>query len=124
MNDVEVKKDENHKNFVKIDEKLGFEMKYADLDDMMKVDGNNMESIIELIAASVKTVYFNEDTYNIGKAEQKDLMNILNDLTTTQFSTIQNYFETMPKVRKDINFTCTKCDTENNQVLEGLASFF
>lgn len=124
LNDVEVKKDENHKNFVKIDEKLGFEMKYADLDDMMKVDGENIESIIGLIAASVKTVYFNEDTYNIGKAEQKDLMSILNDLTTTQFSTIQQYFETMPKVRKDINFTCKSCETENNQVLEGLASFF
>mgnify|MGYP000421383249 CR=1 FL=1 len=84
----------------------------------------NLESIIGLIAASVKTVYFNDDTYNIGKAEQKDLMSILNDLTTTQFSTIQQYFETMPKVRKDINFTCSSCETENNQVLEGLASFF
>lgn len=124
LNEIDVKKDENHKNFVKIDEKLGFEMKYADLDDMMKVDGENLESIVEMIAASVKTVYFNEDTINVGKAEQKDLIGILNDLTTTQFTKIQEYFETMPKVRKDIAFTCKSCGTENHQVLEGLASFF
>lgn len=124
LNEIDVKKDENHKNFVKIDEKLGFEMKYADLDDMMKVDGENLESIVEMIAASVKTVYFNEDTINVGKAEQKDLIGILNDLTTTQFTKIQEYFETMPKVRKDITFTCKSCGTENHQVLEGLASFF
>ena len=39
------------------------------------------------------------------------------------FEKVQEFFETMPKLKKDITFTCGSCNEENEYSLEGLASF-
>ena len=37
---------------------------------------------------------------------------------------IQKFFETMPKISKDVDFKCNKCGYEEKITVEGLESFF
>ena len=124
LTSVEVKKDENHTNMIRIDDKLGFEMKYAHIDEIFKIDTKDTDSVLDLVAHSVKTVYFNEDTIAVGKAEISDMVDLLNDMSSQQFEKIRAFFETMPKLQKEISFTCQECEAENIHTLEGMQNFF
>lgn len=124
LSTIEVVKNVEHKSTIRISDSLGFEMKYTDIEDVGNVDATNVDEMLEVIARSVKTVFYGEETISVGEDEIEDLKEILNNLTTQQFDNIQQFFTTAPKVQKDINFKCTSCGEENEQVLEGLANFF
>ena len=124
LSSIEVKRNKDHKNTIRITDSLGFEMKYTNIDDVGNVDPSNVDDMLEIIARSVKTVFSGDETISIGEDEIEDLKGILDSLTTDQFLSIQDFFTSAPKVQKDINFTCKECSKDNNQTLEGLASFF
>lgn len=120
---VEVEKNEDHTDTVKISSELVFKMKYPELKDLATVT-DNVESLLDLITNSVKTVFYGEEAIDIGPAEKEDLKNIVEQLTSSQFKLVQDFFATAPKLRHSIDFTCEHCQHPNKQRLEGLASFF
>jgi hypothetical protein len=48
----------------------------------------------------------------------------INNLSSEQFNKIKDFFETMPKMTKEIQWTCPNCGREHKRTLEGLQSFF
>lgn len=124
LSKLEVTFNPEHKTTIRISDNLGFEMKFASLEALTDVSNQDVDSMLEVIARSVKTVYYGEETFSVGEDEIKDLMNILNELTSAQFNKVQDFFTKAPKLMKEIDFTCKSCGKENSQKLEGLASFF
>ena len=57
-------------------------------------------------------------------AIKKELSEFVNNLTTGQFSKIQKFFETMPRLSKEIIWTCKGCNKTHTRKIEGLANFF
>ena len=51
-------------------------------------------------------------------------MKFLDSLNTEQFKEIQNFFDTMPKLRYRAKWSCPKCGKEDVKIVEGLNSFF
>jgi hypothetical protein len=45
-------------------------------------------------------------------------------MNKNQFEKIQNFFNTIPKIKKDINFKCGKCGYSENITIEGIQNFF
>jgi len=45
-------------------------------------------------------------------------------IVISQFDKILEFFETMPKLSHDVDFTCVKCGEENKMTLEGIRDFF
>lgn len=121
---VKVQFDETHSTTVKISDQLGFEMKAPDLELVSGLDGENVDDMLKVVAHSIKTVYYGDETISVGEDEWDDLLGILNQLTTDQFSKVQQYFSTQPKLKQDVTFTCGQCEHDNKTTLEGLASFF
>ena len=121
---VSVKENKNHTNIIKIDKDLIFEMKYPDTNALSEDDLADVEKIFDLIASSVTKVFHGENVYEVSEVDKEDLKDILNSLSTKQFEMVQDFFTTMPKLAKDIIFTCSHCKTENKSTIEGLSSFF
>ena len=48
----------------------------------------------------------------------------VNSLNSGQFKKLQDYYEALPKLKQDIEYTCEKCGKTETETLEGLASFF
>ena len=124
IDEVQVWFPEDHKNVFKITETLALEMKYPQLNDVAKIRSNDFDSVLRLVASSVKTVYHEEDTYEITLAEIDDVVDILTQLNTKQFAEVQKFFEDLPKVTKDVEFVCKSCEAENKLTVEGLSNFF
>lgn len=124
IDEVEVKFPKDQKTTFKISDTLALDMKYPQIDNVSEIDTKDFNSIIRLVASSVKTVYHEQDSYDISSAEVDDVVNILMQLNSKQFAEVQKFFEELPKVQKTVDYKCAKCEAENQTVIEGLANFF
>ena len=129
IDDIQVHKDENHTNKIQLDDTLMMEMRYPSLDQF--IDNNfdvggevNLEKSFELIAASIETVYNDEEVWSASDCTKKELVAFLEQMNTLQFKKVEKFFETMPKLSHEVTFINPKTKKENTVLLEGLTSFF
>ena len=129
LDDIQVQKDENHTNKIKLDDSIMMEMKYPSLDQFIKSnfdfnDKNAMDQSFELIAASIDKIYTEEEVWATADCTKKEVKEFLESMNSSQFKKIETFFETMPKLSHTVKVTNPKTKVESEVVMEGLASFF
>lgn len=125
LQDLVVEGVEEHNSIIKITDDLTVEMAPPVLRQMLLLSNNDPNQIMRYIASSVKNVFYGEEVFNISTEEEiTDLVDILEQLTTEQFSAIQDYIINIPKVVKEAQATCPHCGHVNEVKLEGLSDFF
>jgi len=129
LDDIEVQKDENHTNKIKLDASLMMEMKYPSLDQFIKSnfdfnEKNAMDQSFDLIAGSIDKIYTEDEVWATADCTKKEVKEFLESMNSSQFKKIESFFDTMPKLSHTIKVTNPKTKVENEVVLEGLASFF
>ena len=129
LDDIQVQKDENHTNKIKLDDNLMMELKYPSLDQFIKSnfdfnDKNAMDQSFELIAASIDKIYTEEEVWATADCTKKEVKEFLESMNSSQFKKIETFFETMPKLSHTVKVTNPKTKVESEVVMEGLASFF
>ena len=129
LDDIQVQKDENHTNKIKLDDSLMMELKYPSLDQFIKSnfdfnDKNAMDQSFELIATCIDKIYNEEEVWATADCTKKEVREFLESMNSTQFKKIESFFETMPKLSHTVKITNPKTKVESEVVMEGLASFF
>mgnify|MGYP003316527215 CR=1 FL=1 len=129
LDDIEMQRDENHTNQIKLDDNLMMEMKYPSLEQFIKTnfdlnDKNQMDQSFELIAQCIDKVYTAEEAWSVSDCTKKEVNDFLESMNSNQFKEIETFFETMPKLSHTVKVTNPKTGVESDVVLEGLASFF
>ena len=129
LDEIEVQKDENHTNKIKLDNSIMMEMKYPSLDQFIKSnfdfnEKNAMDQSFDLIAASIDNIYTEDEVWATADCTKKEVKEFLESMNSSQFKAIESFFETMPKLSHTINVTNPKTKVKSDVVLEGLASFF
>lgn len=128
--DVEVQKDESHTNKILLDEdaKIGVCLKYPTiaLADKIQSAGqqSQIETILSLVADSIDYIYDAENVYPSKESTRKELLEFVNDLSQEQFKKLTDFFNSMPKLKQTIKWTCPGCQNEEKIELEGMANFF
>lgn len=77
---------------------------------------------LKTIAMCIESVFDAETQWT--QFTIKELTEWIEKLTQPQFVKIQEFFETMPKLKHDVDFECPKCGHKEVLHLEGLTSFF
>ena len=129
LDDIEVQKEEDHTNKIKLDEKIMMEMKYPSLEQFIKNnfdfnEKNAMDQSFELISTCIDKVYTEDEVWSTADCTKKEVKEFLESMNSSQFQSIEKFFSTMPKLSHTIKVTNPKTKVENDVVLEGLASFF
>ena len=129
LDEIEVQKNENHTNKIKLDNSIMMEMKYPSLDQFIKSnfdfnEKNAMDQSFDLIAASIDKIYTEDEVWATADCTKKEVKEFLESMNSSQFKAIESFFETMPKLSHTINVTNPKTKVKSDVVLEGLASFF
>jgi hypothetical protein len=122
---IEPTKNETHTNKIEINEKLGVVMKYPSFDLLndFATDINN-EKLLELILSCIDYIYDEESIYHAKDSTKEELVEFVDSLPAAAFTKIQDFFETMPKIKHTIHFECPKCTHKEDIVIEGVQSFF
>ena len=129
LDDIEVQKNEEHSNRIKLDSNIMMEMKYPSLDQFIKnnfdFDNKNaMDQSFELIGSCIDKIYTEDEVWSSADVTKKELSEFLESMNSSQFKDIEKFFETMPKLSHTIKVTNPNTKVESEVVLEGLASFF
>ena len=129
LDEIEVQKDENHTNKIKVDDSIMMEMKYPSLEQFIKNnfdfnDKNAMDQSFELIASCIDKIYTEDEVWASADCTKKEMKDFLEQMNSNQFKEIESFFDTMPKLSHSISVTNPKTKVKSEVVLEGLASFF
>ena len=129
LDEIKVNVSEEHSKDIKLDGVLTLRMKYPSMQEFIKNNFNNNESVsvddtFEMISACVEQIYSEEESWNASDTTKKELNEFLEQLTTNQFKEIEKFFETMPKLSYTIKLKNPNTNVESEVVLEGLTSFF
>jgi len=129
LDDIQVQKDDNHTNKIKVDDSIMMEMRYPSLDQFIKNnfdfnDKNAMDQSFDLIASCIDKIYTEDEVWAAADCTKKEMKDFLEQMNSNQFKEIEKFFETMPKLSHSISVTNPETKVESEVVLEGLASFF
>ena len=129
LDDIEVQKNDEHTNRIKVDDSIMMEMKYPSLDQFIKNnfdfnDKNAMDQSFELIATCIDKIFTEDEVWAVEDCSKKEIVDFLEQINSSQFKEIEKFFETMPKLSHSITVTNPKTKKENVVVIEGLAGFF
>ena len=129
LDDIQVEKDDDHTNQIKLDDELMMEMKYPSLEQFIKnnfdfEEGNQMDQSFELIATCIDKIYNEDEVWATADCTKKEVKEFLESMNSSQFKEIEKFFESMPKLKHTIEITNPKTKVKSEVVLEGLASFF
>ena len=127
LEEIEVNFPDEHTNDIKITDTVGVTMGYPQFEDYYKEFDENEASIdysMNLIRKSIKNIYEGEDIHEKVDFNDKELTGFLESLNTDQFTKLQNFFSTMPRLKYDVEVTNPKTEVKSTVTLEGLNSFF
>ena len=111
---------------IQLTDKIVVKMKYPPF-KLIK-DSIEMEDITEvtfnMLAQSIEYVYDGEQFHYAKESSVEELIEFIEQLNQEQFEKLENFFNSIPKLSKKIDMTCSKCGFEHHLDVEGLESFF
>lgn len=127
LSQIQVESKDDHSKKLSLWGDVGVVMKYPSVDIIKKfqnVSESDTDSVFNIISQSIEYIYDGGEVYHSKDQTKEEMLEFLNNLTTDQFSKIQKFFETMPKLTYDINYSCPVCGKAHHVRLEGMDSFF
>jgi hypothetical protein len=129
VDSIQVQKNPEHNNKIKLDDSIMMEMKYPSLNQFIKSNfdftaDNTMDQSFELIASCIDKIYTEDEVWASGDVTKKELTEFLDQMNSSQFKEIEKFFETMPKLSHTIKVKNPNTEVESEVTLEGLSSFF
>ena len=106
---------------IMVTDDIGVKMRYPNMSDVYHMENTN-ESLFKLINSCIEYVFDQDNVYN--EFSEKELEEWVNGLNQNQFQKIGEFFENIPKLTHDIEWTCEKCAKTDKITVEGLQSFF
>ena len=120
---LEISKD--HTDVIRLTNKIKVKLKYPDIDRMTRPpEESQMDSIFEITKACIESIWDGDEIHDIRDYTEQELEDFIMSLNQQQFGKLIGYFNTMPKLKHKVEFTCPKCGSKQESVLEGLQSFF
>ena len=125
LEDVSVQMVADHTNEIQITDQVKLFLKYPILNDMKGLmgDTNETSQIFNMLNKCVQEIHFGDQIFNRVDISDKEITEFIDQMTSEQFESITNFFNTMPKLRHVIMVKNPKTQVESEVVVEGLASF-
>jgi hypothetical protein len=111
---------------IKLTDDISVDLRWTTMKDResdLKKD-TETETVINMIAASLETIYSGEETFSIADATKKETLEFVESLNTDQFNEIVEVLAKTPYMSYDLKFDCKKCSKETTLELKGLIDFF
>ena len=79
---------------------------------------------VEVIKKSIKSIYTEEDVFLAKDTSDKELTEFVENLTLQQLEKLGGFFQSLPRLQKDVSAKCNTCGKPIEKVLIGLQNFF
>ena len=113
---------------IELTKDIGIKLGFPQLDSIQKYTtkggGMTPDGVFKMINDCIEYIWEGKEIYKAKDSTKKELNDFIESLNTVQFNKIRDFFESMPRLRHEITWTCSKCDKSAPLLLEGIDSFF
>lgn len=128
IDDIKIVKDDTHTDTIDLENGYFIKMKYPTMKYIMSKKNteskNAIDSTFEYSVECIDQIYNDEEVWTAADSTKKELSEFVENLNTKQYQKIQNFFNTMPKLKHKVSITNPKTKVESEVTIEGLANFF
>jgi len=127
IDEITVKKRDDHSSDIKIDDTYTLRMKYPSLDQFISENFDfkgTADNTFALVASCIDMVFSEDEAWSASDCTQKELVEFVEQFNSSQFRQIEKFFDTMPKLSHTVEVENPVTKIKSEVVLEGLSSFF
>ena len=128
LSEVKVQVGDDHTNKIELGNGMGMIMKYPTIDSFKEsgIKDINPSNMLEVISTCILQIYEEEGkkVYDTKDQTKKEVTDWIEQLNSKQFKDVQNFFDTMPKLKHEITIKNPKTKKESKIMLNGLNDFF
>jgi hypothetical protein len=122
LDEIEVKKNPNHKNTFTVFGDVGVKMRYPTMEELTILDANNEDKAIsEILYKCIVSIFDEKEVYT--EFTEEELNNFINSFPLDAIAKIKEFFDTMPTLEKVVTLKNKEGD-KKEIVLRGINSFF
>lgn len=118
LDDVKVVTKEEHTNKIELSDTLGIVMKYPTFD---LLEGATSDE--DIAVACIDYIYDKDEIHSASEQTKEDLFEFYDSIETPGILKIKTFFQTMPRVRHEVEIKLPNDQTET-VVFEGIEDFF
>ena len=123
---VQVEKDHNSK--IDLTDEMGMIMTYTNIDSMVNTGITDItaSNMLDVIGTCILQIYDKggEEVFETKDQTKKEISEFIESLNTKQFQDVQKFFDTMPKLKHEVELENPKTGVKSKVVLQGLNDFF
>lgn len=114
-----------HTNKIQLNDNIGIVMKYPTFEMVKSMSGKNEgAAIMDAIYGSIDYIYDKDNMYYAKDTPREELEEFIDNIQQKDLEKLRVFFDTMPKIKKEVEYKCKKCGYEENISLEGIQDFF
>lgn len=126
---IQVQMDDSHDARIELTDDIGVLMQYPNFGTVTNQSietpkGQETEKLFDMISDCMYQIWHGEETYDVMDYSTKERKAFLDSLNHQQFEKLQNFFETMPTLKHDVEVINPKTNVTSTLTLQGLSSFF
>lgn len=127
LKNIRVQRYDNHSNIFLLDKNTNvkIKMRYPKYKDVMELekDGTDFETLLGILINCTEMVTQNDDVFMMKDFSNSEKRDFFLNFNMSHMDTVRNFFDTMPKVCYDLEWTCSKCGKKETHTIEGVQSF-
>lgn len=132
MSDIKLDVPDEHNDTIDLGDSLFLKLKYPSMSQFLEnnflVSKENEDQSInkafDAIVDCVDQVYNKDEAWSASDCTKKELLDFIEQLNSSQFKKIEEFFTTMPRLVYKTVVTNPNTKVDNDIVIEGLSNFF
>lgn len=127
IDDIKVVKEKGHTDTIDLGNGHFIKMKYPTLNYVIKKTNKGksaIENTFEYAVDCIEQIYNDEEVWESENTTREEMEAWVETLTSEQYQKVQQFFNTMPKLKHTVKIKNPKTKVESDVTIEGLANFF
>lgn len=126
LNEIQVGEVNEEDSNIQLTNKISIKLKYPEFSIIEKLaeSQNSVETAFKVIVDSIEHIFDGDQYYYANESTPQELMEFVESLNQDQFVKLEKFFDTIPKIKKDVEIKCNKCGFDHSITVEGLENFF
>jgi|TARA_B100000035_G_C20994108_1_gene551641 hypothetical protein len=131
MSDIGLDVPDNHTDKIDLGGGIGIQLKYPSMHEFMEqnftvdtTEKAKIDDAFKAVAKCVDTIYTEDEAWTSSDCTQSEIVKFIEQLSSQQFKKIEEYFETMPRLKYEGSVKNPNTGVETKVVIEGMANFF
>jgi hypothetical protein len=128
IEDIKVERSKDHTNKIDLKNGYGLIMKYPNVKYVMENDAKESrpqaEIMFDFAVDCIEQIYNSEEIWESSNSTRDEMVKFVESLNPTQYQKVQEFFNTMPKLKHTFKVYNPKTKVESDITIEGLGNFF